>query len=120
MEEAELLSGLQDPADIVRFFRDQGATNCIFKWGTKGSYLSTAEGDTRIPAFQVEVVDTTGCGDFYCAGFIAGLAQGWDVEKACRLATAASGLVATGLGSDAGIVDLAGTIKVMETYPELN
>ncbi|MHA1567348.1 MAG: carbohydrate kinase family protein [Alphaproteobacteria bacterium] len=120
MEEAELLSGLQDPAEIGRFFHDQGATNCIFKWGAKGSYLSTVQGDTRIPAFQIDVVDTTGCGDAYCAGFIAGLAQGWAVEKACRLATAASALVATGLGSDAGIVDLAGTVKVMETYPELS
>ncbi len=120
MEEAELLSGRTEPADIAAFFRDHGATNCIFKWGAKGSYLSTPAGATRIPAFRVDVVDTTGCGDAYCAGFIAGLAQDWPLERACRLATAASGLVATGLGSDAGIIDLAGTIKVMETYPELD
>ena len=119
MEEAAEISGRDDPDEIAAFFRDRGATTCIFKWGEKGSFLATPDGSQRIPAFKVEVTDTTGCGDAYCAGFIAGLAQGWDVENACRLGTAASGLVATGLGSDAGIVDLDRTVEVMETAPTL-
>jgi sugar/nucleoside kinase (ribokinase family) len=64
-----------------------------------------------VPAFKVPVVDTTGCGDSYCGGFIAGLAMGYDLEQACRLGTAASALVATGLGSDAGVKDLAHTLS---------
>ncbi len=115
MEEAVIMSGLHDPAEIAGFFLDRGATTCIFKWGARGSYLASADRHLRIPAFRIDVVDTTGCGDAYCAGFIAGLAQGWEVEAACQLATAASGLVATGLGSDAGIVDLDSTIELMET-----
>jgi len=115
MEEAVILSGLHEPAAIADFFLDRGASTCIFKWGARGSYLANATHRLRIPAFRIDVVDTTGCGDAYCAGFIAGLAQGWDVEAACHLGTAASGLVATGLGSDAGIVDLEQTIGLMET-----
>lgn len=115
MEEAEFISGRSEPADIARYFHDLGAANCVFKWGAKGSYLSSGGSGQRIPAFQVDVVDTTGCGDAYCAGFVAGLKQGWDPEEACRLGTAASGLVATGLGSDAGIVDLASTIEFMNS-----
>jgi sugar/nucleoside kinase (ribokinase family) len=65
------------------------------------------------------VVDSTGCGDAYCAGFIIGLAQGWDLEKAGLLGTAAAGLVLTGLGSDAGIVNLKQTIKFMEKAERL-
>jgi len=120
MEEAEIISGRSDPAEIAAFFRDAGATTCIFKWGANGSYLATADGHERVPAQRFDVTDTTGCGDAYCAGFIAGLKQGWEPVKACRLGTAAAGLVSTGLGSDAGIIDLDHTIEVMESYPLLD
>jgi sugar/nucleoside kinase (ribokinase family) len=114
MEEASFISGMEEPEDIATFFLDLGAGACVFKWGAKGSYLATSVGGERLPAFRVDVSDTTGCGDAYCAGFIAGLAQGWEPRRAGQLGTAASGLVATGLGSDAGIVDLASTIAFME------
>lgn len=114
MEEAAILSGRSQPADAGRFFLDRGAKTCIFKCGDKGSYVVTADTTIHVPAFAVDVVDTTGCGDAYCAGFIAGLSRGWEIEKACRLATAAAGLVATGLGSDAGIVDFQQTADLAE------
>ena len=59
-------------------------------------------------------MDTTGCGDAYCAGFLVGLSKGWSLEEAGQLGTAASALVATGLGSDAGIVDLAETLAFLQ------
>ncbi len=114
MEEAEFLSGRKDPKDIADFFLDLGVGTCIFKWGSKGSFIANKDGYRRVPAFKVNVVDTTGCGDAYCGGFIRGLKEGWPIEDACRFATAASGLVATGLGSDAGIVDFASTVEFME------
>lgn len=115
MEEAAFLSGYSEPEDIAMHFMGQGAGACIFKWGAKGSFIATKDRSFRIPAYRVAVSDTTGCGDSYCGGFIAGLAMGWDLEKSCRLGSATSGLVATGLGSDAGVIDLAHTIKFMET-----
>ena len=66
-----------------------------------------------MPAFEIDLVDTTGCGDAYVAGFIVAAANGWDAEAAGWLGSAASGLVATGLGSDSGIVDLQGTLGFM-------
>lgn len=115
MEEAVILSGRTEPADIAGYFLDQGAKTCIFKWGDQGSYVASADATFRVPAFAIDVVDTTGCGDAYCAGFIAGLNRGWELERACRLATAAAGLVATGLGSDAGIVDFERTAELAES-----
>lgn len=115
MEEAEFLSGVSDPDDIADFFLNLGVGTCIFKWGAKGSLIVNKDGSRRIPAFKVDAVDTTGCGDAYCGAFIRGLKEGWSIEDACRFATAASGLVATGLGSDAGIVDFEGTVKFMNT-----
>lgn len=119
-EEAAFLSGLSAPADIAGFFKDMGARSCIFKWGANGSYVSIAgQSDRRIPALDIPVSDTTGCGDSYCGGFICGLAMGYDVEAACRLATAVSALVATGLGSDAGVDDLESTLAFMQSASEL-
>ena len=68
--------------------------------------IVTADGAERVPALDIEVVDTTGCGDAYSAGFIRGLSLGREPEAAARLATACAALVAQGLGSDAGDFDL--------------
>lgn len=120
MDEAAEIAGTVTPEDTAKFYLDLGPEACIFKWGAKGSLLATRSGLTRIPAFSVAVVDTTGCGDSYCAGFIAGLARGFDLEKACRFGTAVSALVATGLGSDAGVQGFDETVKAMETLPVLD
>jgi sugar/nucleoside kinase (ribokinase family) len=119
LEEAEFISGLQGPAENARFYMDHGAKACIFKWGPKGSFIKTADVEMRLPAFKVQVSDTTGCGDAYCGGFIAGLALNYDLEQACRLGTATSGLVASGLGSDAGVVDLPTTLAFIRTASTL-
>ena len=68
-----------------------------------------AMGDERIhvSAYDIEVVDTTGCGDAFTAGFIAGLADGRSLDECAHLGTASASLVASGLGSDAGITDRA-------------
>lgn len=114
-EEALVLSGRKTVEDAARFFLDRGAGACVFTMGAEGSYAATPDQQLRLPAFEVDVVDTTGCGDAYCGGFIAGLARGWNLEQSARFATAASALVATGLGSDAGIVSFEDTERFMHT-----
>jgi len=107
LEEAAFLCGRADPDDAAAFFIDRGAGACVFKMGAKGSYARAGDAAFRTPAFKVPVSDTTGCGDAYCGGFVAGLVEGLDLEAACRLGAATAALVATGLGSDAGVVDRA-------------
>ncbi len=53
------------------------------------------------------MVDTTGCGDAFSAGFLRGLALGRSRRDAAALGCAAAALVAQGLGSDYGDFDLA-------------
>jgi sugar/nucleoside kinase (ribokinase family) len=60
----------------------------------------------RVPAFSVEVVDTTGCGDAFSAGFLRGVALGRSAAQAAVLGCAAAAFVAQGLGSDHGDFDL--------------
>ena len=104
---------------VINFFFDRGAGHTVFKMGAQGSSIASREGEIRLPALEVPVVDSTGCGDAYCAGFIAGLGLGWSVEEAGRLGTAAAGLVITGLGSDAGIVNLDETVAFMKAAKAL-
>jgi sugar/nucleoside kinase (ribokinase family) len=75
--------------------------------GADGCLVADAGGRARrVPALEVPVVDTTGCGDGFNAGFITGLMLGCEPADAARLAVACGALVATGLGSDAGIESL--------------
>jgi sugar/nucleoside kinase (ribokinase family) len=97
--EALALSGRTSLTEAGAMFRDLGAGACVFKNGAEGSVIITGEGETRSPAHDITVVDTTSCGDSYCAGFIAALDRGWPTHEAARLATAVAALVAQGLGT---------------------
>jgi sugar/nucleoside kinase (ribokinase family) len=118
IEEAQAICGLTAPRDVAKFFRDLGARWVVLTMGGDGCLVASEGVTLRLPAHDVVVSDTTGCGDAFSAGLIAGLHHGWDVEKAARFAGAAGALVATGLGSDAGIVDFAGTVHAMNTLPQ--
>ena len=109
------LTGTGDLAESARMVLDLGPEAMLVSRGADGAALFTAERRVDLPAFPVDVVDTTGCGDAVTAGFITGLLRGWPIEDASWLAMAAASLVAGGLGSDAGIVDYAGTVDVLRT-----
>ena len=116
-EEAAMMTGISDRRDLIRYFLDLGTGHTVFKMGEDGSSIAWSENgqvkEIRIPAYKVPIVDSTGCGDAYCAGFIVGLSMGWDLERAGLFGSAAGALVIQGLGSDAGIVDLDKTIDFM-------
>jgi sulfofructose kinase len=72
------------------------------------------------PAYQVAVVDTTGAGDIFHAGFIYGLLQGWPLQRQLQFACAAAALNCTGLGARGGIQPLENIERLMATgqrYP---
>jgi sugar/nucleoside kinase (ribokinase family) len=75
-----------------------GADGCLVAWPGSGAPVP-------LPALEVDVVDTTGCGDGFTAGMLTGLLLGATPVDAAWLGIACGSLVATGLGSDAGIED---------------
>jgi sugar/nucleoside kinase (ribokinase family) len=117
IEEAREMSGRSSPDDCARFYLDRGAACCVFTLGGDGAFYAHKDGTRlRSPAYELKVVDTTGCGDAFDAGFITALHHKMDVETGLRFAQAAAGLVATGLGSDAGIQSFEDTLKVMKEW----
>ncbi|MBU6254191.1 MAG: sugar kinase [Acidobacteria bacterium] len=120
LEEAGMITGLSDPDEMCKYFLSAGAKNVILKMGERGSLILSSNGERiRVPAFKVKLVDTTGCGDAWSAGFIAGLSLNMSISKAAQLGSACGSLVASGLGSDAGIIDLATTLAFITATPTL-
>ena len=68
----------------------------------------------KIPAFKVDVVDTTGAGDVFHGAFIYGLLQGWDIEYTAKFSSAVSAIKCTRLGGRAGIPNLATVERFLE------
>jgi sugar/nucleoside kinase (ribokinase family) len=106
----EQVLGFTGEADLVagcRALLDRGVGCVAVTRGADGAVVVDTTGVVEVPAYRVEVVDTTGCGDAFSAGFLRGVALGRSREDAARLGCATAGLVAQGLGSDHGAFDLA-------------
>ena len=118
IEEARALSGLDDLIDCTKFFHDHGVACCVFTLGGDGAYYSHTDGTRfRIPAFDIRVKCTCGCGDAFDAGYAVALCKGFDPETAVRFAQATSALNATGLGSQAGVESFEHTWNFMKNTP---
>ncbi len=117
-DQARLLTGETDVVDAARALLSRGAGTAAITCGGAGSVVVGADTVTRIPAFEVEVVDTTGCGDAFSAGFLRGLSLGQEPVEAARTGSATAALVAGGLGSDAGEFDLERVLELARTGRE--
>lgn len=103
-EDALSFAGAGTLDEAIAFYLDAGVSTLVITRGAAGVSISTAdERDMRLPAYVVDVVDTTGCGDAFSAGFIWGLIDGVGVAECAERGLACGSLVATGLGSDAGL-----------------
>ena len=74
--------------------------------GSEGA-MALVEGEIlTMKGFKIDVVDTTGAGDVFHAGFIYGLLQNWDLEKILQFANAVAALKCRELGGRKGIPTL--------------
>jgi sugar/nucleoside kinase (ribokinase family) len=99
-------TGEDDLVAGCRRLIDRGVECVVATRGGEGAVIVDADGEEHVPAFKVNVVDTTGCGDAFSAGFLRGLSLDRSRADAARLGCAAAALVAQGLGSDFGDFDL--------------
>ncbi|MGW3144969.1 carbohydrate kinase family protein [Streptomyces sp. NPDC001177] len=100
-------SGEEDLVAGAKKLLGAGAGLVAVTRGGEGALLVTGEGTETVPAFAIDVVDTTGCGDAFSAGFLRGVGLGRTPRESAVLGCAAAALVAQGLGSDHGDFDLA-------------
>lgn len=98
-EEVTLLFDAPSFDDAVSAVGETGLLAALTR-GAAGSVVVAASGPVAVAAEPVEhVVDTTGAGDLYAAGFLYGLTHGYDPEGCGRLAGLCAGEVIAHLGA---------------------
>jgi sugar/nucleoside kinase (ribokinase family) len=116
IEEARQIAGQQEPSDVADFFLKYGIKIVALKMGKQGCYVKTAQEAFSVPIYDAPVVDATGAGDAFAAGFLAGIAMGWDLKRTAQLGNAVGGLCVGAVGATAGVKSLAETIAFMKKF----
>ena len=111
------LTGAENVVTGARALLEQGVGCVAATCGERGAVVVEPDREEHMPAFGIEVVDTTGCGDAFSAGFLRGLSLERSRREAAILGCAAAALVAGGLGSDHGDFDLAATEALAQDTP---
>ena len=97
-EEAKSFTGLQPEEALENL-----AKRCdiaVVKVGKEGAFVQQGIQKWRIPAFATTVIDTTGAGDYFAAGFLAGLANGCDLGKCGVIGSIMAGEVIQVIGAE--------------------
>ena len=102
--ETESLSGVTvstatDAERAAKALLDKGLSAVILTLGERGALLLTSDLTQQVPAYSVEVVDTTAAGDAFCGALATGLARGDNLVEAVAFANAAGALAVTVRGA---------------------
>jgi sulfofructose kinase len=110
------LSGADEPGQAAAALYRPGRT-AVVTCGAEGAWYAADETGglpEHQPAFAVETVDTTGCGDVFHGAYAAALARRLSLAERLRFASAAAALKATRPGGQAGIPDLQAVARFLE------
>jgi sulfofructose kinase len=117
VEMAGQLTHETDPARAVLVLASDGRACSVVTDGKRGCWYAERGGPVEhVPALDVEVVDTTGCGDVFHGAYAACLARGESTAQAMRVATIAAGIKATRHGGRAGIPDRAAVDQILRRW----
>jgi ribokinase len=97
------LTGVDDIWEAGEAILEMGPRIFVETVGKEGSYTVTADERFHTPAFQVDVIDTTGAGDVFHGAYIVGLLHGWSLRQIAQFSTAVSAIKCTKLGGRSGI-----------------
>ncbi len=93
----------------LKQLKARGPATVAVTLGEKGSAGLDDFGFYHVPAFSVDVVDTTGAGDVFHGAFIYGLTRGWELQKILVFSNAVAALKCTRPGGREGIPNLETT-----------
>lgn len=97
-EEAKSFTGFQPEEALENLARR--CDIAVVKVGKEGAFVQQGTQKWRIPAFPTTVVDTTGAGDYFAAGFLAGLANGCELGKCGVIGSIMAGEVIQVIGAE--------------------
>jgi len=91
------------PESMAAELLARGAKNVVLKMGREGCLVARDKDSHHVPACSAQVLDTTGAGDCWDAGFIAALAHGEDFHQAARVGNACAAFGIEAVGGSAGV-----------------
>jgi len=119
LEEAQVISGLQTPEEIAKWCLDHGTRNVVLKMDKRGCFIANQYMQITVPALQVPLVDSTGAGDCFLAGFITALSKDYSILESAQIANAAGAMCVQSLGGYSGISNFEDLIeKYLKHYAE--
>lgn len=101
--ELKLLTGEADYRKGADFMLEKGVTIVAVKLGSSGCYVTDGREQHLIPALNVRVVDTTGAGDAFCAGFLYGLLKDKSLQECGALGNFVASRCIMKMGARAGL-----------------
>lgn len=114
---APALTGEDDVWKAGRAALDLGPRVVVQTEGAEGSYTVSVDKEFHTPAFEVDVVDTTGAGDTFHGAYLVGLARGWSLERCAAFSSAVAALHCTVLGNRKGIPSMDEVEALMAAQP---
>jgi sugar/nucleoside kinase (ribokinase family) len=111
------LTGAGSAVEGARALLESGVGCVALTRGAAGALVVTPDSAIEVPAYDVPVRDTTGCGEAFSAGFLRGRALGRDLRGAAELGCAVAAQVAQGFGTDAGDYSLRSVEDFAATAP---
>jgi len=113
--EIALLTGKTDYKAGARLLIDEGVEVLAVKLGNKGCYVVGRDESHLVEPFKVKVVDTTGAGDAFNAGFIFGLLSGKNIKEAGKIGNFVASRSITAMGARSGLPTLDELKKFLST-----
>lgn len=98
---AREMTGITDYSRMADQLLNLGPKIVAITQGEDGCLIASRERKVQVPAFRVNVVDTTGAGDAFMGGLSYSLLQGWDLERSGVFANACAALCCTRVGARA-------------------
>jgi ribokinase len=101
--ELKLLTGEDDYVSGAKMLLDSGVRIVAVKLGSEGCYVTDGDESCHVEPFKVHVVDTTGAGDAFCAGFLYGLINGKSLNECGRIGNFVASKCIMKIGARAGL-----------------
>ncbi|MBN2860776.1 MAG: carbohydrate kinase family protein [Sphaerochaetaceae bacterium] len=109
-DQAREITGEEEPGRMAQVLRDKKVHHVIIKMGSKGVYVKNDTIDQIFPAPEVgAIVDTTGAGDSFVAGFLSGINRKLSLKESLNLGQLVAGKCIGGLGATAGFENIEQT-----------
>jgi sugar/nucleoside kinase (ribokinase family) len=115
-DEGEILTRETDPLRQAAALREKGVGTVVITLGGDGLLAVDDSGRWRAAHFPSDVIDQTGAGDAFCAGFISGMVRGLDLSGCLHYGSALGASCVRSIGCYEGVFDCKQAEAFLQTH----